>query len=304
MFLESIEHTMTVQKTYKSNVPWTRYLCDFQECQERLIKSTLVNFWKSRGMKNKADDIQLDNELDLNEEKVKSLLNINGSEDTEARIMAKVEVRLKSMVTNDKMQEHCEGFKNFGNTVDHKLNMIHKTLKTEMDELRTEKSAPQDEAVIREEVETLIKESHGIIRSEVREMVNKKFPKGYDRDLTNISSKTGNLTITEIEKSRSAILKFGSEAGTAVLTQILGYGNEQEKMPIHVESAFLKSYIIPFGNENPTGRYAQHILLENIRTAWTHLMSFLVNPGMLNVTQIVMYCKTIHWNLCDKVSDY
>ena len=112
------------QKTYKSNVPWTRYLCDFQECQERLIKSTLVNFWKSRGMKNKANDIQLDKELDLTEDKVKALLNINNSDDTVANIMAKVEERLESMVTKEKMQEHCEGFKNFGNTVDHKLNMI------------------------------------------------------------------------------------------------------------------------------------------------------------------------------------
>ena len=299
VFLKSIEDMMMAQKLYKSNVPWTRYLCDFEECRERLIKSTLVNFWKSRGMKLKADNIQLDKELDLKEEKVKALLGEKTDGNAEAKIMAKVEERLKFLVTKDRMNEHCEGMKKFGQNMDQKLNMIHKTLKTEVDELRQGQPELHTDLINKEDVEDMIRETRGLLMTEVKTMVNMKFPKGYDADLVEISSKTGNLTPVEIEKSRQAILKFGSQTGTAVLTQILGYGSDNETLPIQVESAFLKAFILPLGIENPSGRYAQHILLENIKTAWAHLMSFLVNPGMLNVTEIMVYCRTIHYNLCD-----
>jgi hypothetical protein len=290
---------MATQKKYKSNVPWTRYLCDYQECQERLIKSTLVNFWKSRGMKAKANNIQMDKDLDLNEEKVKALLGKDGTDDIDAKIMAKIEDRLKSMVTREKMNEQSESFKKFGQNMDQKLNMIHNTLKAEVDELRQEQPSLQKEKVSKEDIEDLIRESQGTVLEEVKMMIKTKFPKGYDPELHEISSKTGNLTKVEIGKARAAILKFGSETGTAVLTQILGYGSERETLTIQAESAFLKSFITPYVVENPNGRYAQHILLENIKVAWAHLMSFLVNPGMINVTQIMVYGKTIHYNLCD-----
>ena len=294
---------MATQKKYKSNVPWTRYLCDYQECQERLIKSTLTNFWQSRGMNAKANNIQMDKDLDLNEEKVKALLGKNGVGETDAKIMAKVEERLKNMVTREKMHEHCEKFKNFGQTMDQKLNMIHNTLKTEVDELRHEQPVLQEEKVNKEEVEDLIRESQGTLLEEVKLMIKNKFPKGYDAELNEITSKMGNLTKIEIGKARAAILKFSSESGTAVLTQILGYGSDRETLTIQAESVFLKSFILPYIEENPTGRYAQHILLENIKTAWAHLMSFLVNPGMLNATQIITYSKTIYYNLCDLRGD-
>ena len=87
-------------------------------------------------MKLKADNIQLDKELDLKEEKVKALLGEKTDGNAEAKIMAKVEERLKFLVTKDRMNEHCEGMKKFGQNMDQKLNMIHKTLKTEVDELR------------------------------------------------------------------------------------------------------------------------------------------------------------------------
>ena len=290
---------MEAQKKYKSNVPWTRYLCDFEECKERLMKSTLVNFWKSRGMSVKANSIQMDKELDHNEDKVKALLGDKSDNDTEAKILAKVEERLKFMVTNDRMNEHCEGLKKFGQNMDQKLNMMHKSLKGEVDELRQGQPESHADSINKEDVEHMIRESQGTLMTDVKTMINMKFPKGYDADLIEISSKPGNLTPVEIEKSRQAILKFGSQTGTAVLTQILGYGSDNETLQIQVESAFLKAFILPLGTENPSGRYAQHILLENIKTAWAHLMSFLVNPGMLNVTEIMAYCKTIHYNLCD-----
>ena len=294
---------MATQKKYKSTVPWTRYLCDFEECKERLMKATLVNFWKSRGMKARAEEIQMDKELDLKEEKVKALLGDNINNDTEAKILAKVEERLKFMVTKNRLNEHCEGLKKLEQNMDQKLNMIHKTLKTEVDELKHGQPDPQVDSINKEEIEDMIRESRDILMTEVKTMVNMKFPKGYDADLIEISSKNGNLTPVEIEKSRQAILKFGSQTGTAVLTQILGYGSDNETLQTQVESAFLKAFILPLGIENPSGRYAQHILLENIKTAWAHLMSFLVNPGMLNVTEIMVYCRTIHYNLCDLQSE-
>ena len=63
-------------------------------------------------MKDKANNIQMDKDLDFHEEKVKSLLGKNVPDDFDAKIMAKVEERLKSMATRDKMHEHSEYLKN------------------------------------------------------------------------------------------------------------------------------------------------------------------------------------------------
>jgi hypothetical protein len=289
---------MTTQKEYKSNKPWTQYICDYQECQDKLIKATLRNFWQSRGMKAKAEKIHVDKDLDHNEEKVKSLLSTN-SDNTEARIMAKVEARFKTMVTKEKMHEHYNGFKAFEQSVDHKLNIIHNSLKEEMDKMKLENPIQLEDTVDREEILRLIEESRVSVLTTAKAMDTKRFPKGYDHELEEIASKIGNLTKIEIQKARAAIFKFGSESGTAILTQILGYGGDKEELNIHDESVFLKSYIKPLITEDPTGRYAQHLLLDNIKTAWAHLMGYLVSPGMLNCTEIVQYGKTIFYSLCD-----
>jgi hypothetical protein len=296
--MEYIEKMMTVQRTYKSNTPWTRYICDFKECQDKLVKYTLKNFWRSRGIETKVKNIHMDKELDLNEDKVKSLLNNNNGEDTEANIMAKVEERLKNLVTKDKMHEHYDGFKVFEQSVDQKLNMIHQTLKGEVDQLKLDKAHDSEDIVSQEEVQNMIRESRGTVLTEIKAMI-KNFPAGFDPGLNEISGKTGNLTEFEIKKARAAIVKFGSQSSTATLTQILGYGDEKEELALNIESTFLKNFIKPMGTKNPNGRYTQHLLLENIKSSWAQLMSFLINPGLLNCTQIIAYVKVIYYSLLD-----
>jgi hypothetical protein len=285
------------QQSYDSSGTWSQFMNDFQNAQEFLLKDTLKNYYESRGLTQQANTIQVDSVLDYNDEKIISLLGLKTLREDNEKLHDLIDQKVASLAKklSDENYDNSQ-LKALEKTVDLKLVHLHQVIKNDM--LLKETAQPKI-GVEKDEVIRLIKEARVLFKEDSRKMITACFPNGYDTDLQDIIQKKGNLTITEILKSRAAILKYSSQVVTSTLTQILNYGGDQDQLSLESESEFLKFFLIPLSTQSPDGRYGHNIIMTGIQTAWSELMSYLISPGNLSSIIIILKCRTMFYGCED-----
>ena len=301
-FLGGIAEIMMNQSNHDSSNTWTEFVTEFRSAQSLLIKDTLKNFLLSRGLKNQAEQINLEVELDLDDERVQHLLNLGLNQANDEKMFEKFDRKISQLATKEALSAQIVDMKVFEKTLDNKIRGFQKTMLHEI-ELIKAKPLNHPIGVGKDEIVRMIKESRTMFMQDAKRMTNNTFPNGHDEGLQTIVNKNGNLSLDEIYRSRAAIAKFCSESVMCTLTQIVGYGSENEGLSIEAESAFLKKFLQPLSAISPEGRYSQQVIFSGIQTAWCGLMSFLTNPGMINSRDIISLCKTIYYACRDSGCD-